>query len=71
MKRNKLLECIGFKFIVNHESKEIHRVNLLTQNCFVKKMKNSVYSTLWSVKRLLKKGYNGCTHCYKSKDTDK
>lgn len=68
MKRNKLLELIGFKFIVNHSSKEIHRVQYLTMNCFIDKMKHSGYATSWKVKRLLKRNYNGCRHCYSTEN---
>lgn len=68
MKRNKFLELIGFKFIVNHESKEIHRVKFLTENCFVDTMVNSGYATARKVKKLLRQNYNGCRHCYKAED---
>lgn len=68
MKRNKLLECIGFKYIVNHSTNEIHRVKFLTENCFVYKMTSAGYATGWKIKRLLKQGYNGCRNCFKSED---
>lgn len=78
MKRNKLLELIGFRFIINNYikvdkegnvvPKEIHRVSNLTPLCGIEKMVSGKYATLWKVKRLTKyhpEAYDGCGHCNK------
>lgn len=67
MKRNKFFELIGFRFIVNHNTKEIHRVKSLTPQCHVDKMTDRGYATKWQVNRLLLRGYDGCNNCYSEK----
>ena len=71
MKRNKFLEAIGFRFIVNHRSGEVHRVGYLTKFCKINVLSSGAYATKWWVKRLMKrsKKYNGCAYCFKAKDT--
>ena len=70
MKRKKFLEWMGFRFIVNHKTKEIHRVKDINKQCMIWLMTNGRYATLWRVKRLMKQDerYNGCKHCYKEED---
>ena len=71
MKRKRILELIGFRFIVNHKTNEIHRVRHITKNCMIQVMTNGRYNTKWRVKKLMKRNerYNGCRYCYKEKDT--
>ena len=69
MKRNKFLELIGYKFIANHNSKEIHRVTGITNQCRLLPMTNAEYCSAKTAKRLIKdSGYNGCRYCYKEAD---
>ena len=72
MKRNKILEWLGFRFIVNHNSGEVHRVDNLQTNCNIEAMTNAGYCTKFRVKKLYKRNekYNGCAKCNKSEDTD-
>lgn len=65
--RNRFLELF-FGYIANHNTKEIHRVKTLTKNCFVAQMSKAGYCNRYRVNRLLKKGYNGCRHCFKEED---
>lgn len=64
MKRNKWLERFGFRYILNHTSKEIHRVSELKIMCRVHLMTNAGYHTKLSqfVARKFK-GYDGCCKC--------
>ena len=69
MKRNKFLELIGYKYIFNHNSKEIHRVTGINSPCRVEYMTNAEYCTTKKAKRLIDNGgYNGCRYCYKEAD---
>ena len=70
MKRNKILEKIGFRFIVNHNSGEVHRVKDLHVNCGIEAMTNAGYCTKFRVKKLYKRDekYNGCYWCNKEED---
>ena len=64
MKRNKVLERIGFRYVLNHNQKEIHRVADLKNNCSITSMSNAGYHTKFS-QFLLRKfaGYDGCKKC--------
>lgn len=64
MKRSKVLELIGFRYILNHGQKEIHRVAELKKNCNVSAMANAGYHTKLSqfIARKLA-GYDGCQKC--------
>jgi hypothetical protein len=66
MKTSKLLERIGFRYILNHDprSLEIHRVADLRHQCNVDSMVNAGYHTKFS-QFIARKffGYNGCWHC--------
>lgn len=70
MKRNNLLERIGFRYILNHNSKEIHRVADLKTNCNVDLMVSAGYHTKLSqfiARKLF--GYDGCQKCNKKHHT--
>lgn len=66
MKRSKMLEIIGFRYILNHNprSKEIHKVKTLKKHCNVVLMKNAGYHTKFS-QYIARKffGYDGCKKC--------
>lgn len=64
MKRNKALERIGFRYILNHNSQEIHRVSELKKICLINEMKNAGYH-MWLSQYIAKrlKGYDGCKFC--------
>jgi len=69
MKRFKLIEKVfGIKFIVNHNSKEIHRIKHLKGVCRTYLMTKAKYASKKKVEKLLKSGYNGCRFCYPEKD---
>lgn len=71
MKRNYFLELIGFGYIVNHGTKEIHRVDRITPACGLHYLRNYGYGTRLYALMLIKWfGYNGCCHCFSEKDTD-
>ena len=64
MERNSLLEMLGFRYILNHNSKEIHRVADLKTNCGVHIMSNAGYHTKFSQFIAIKLfGYDGCAKC--------
>lgn len=69
MKRNRFLEFIGFRYVANHNSMEIHRLKTEHKNCHIEAMTNAGYCTaLWADHLMFFKGYNGCRWCYKEKD---
>lgn len=69
MKRDRLLELAGFRYIANHHSREIHRVDRLTGRCRVERMTWAGYCTRWKARRLSRSGkYNGCRYCNREED---
>lgn len=70
MKRNKLLEAIGFRYILNHNEREIHRVADLRTNCRVELMTDAGYHTKLS-QLIARKffGYDGCQKCNRKHHT--
>lgn len=64
----------GFTFLRNKKSKEIHRLKNVKGACGIGNMnpENAGYCTwLWAHFLVGLRGYNGCAHCWKEKDTDK
>ena len=59
---------LGYKYLVNHNTKEIHVLKEVTTKCRLAMMSNKEVITSRKVKKLLNKGYNGCRHCYKEED---
>jgi hypothetical protein len=71
MKRNKLLEAAGFRYVANHRTLEIHRVENLHVNCKIEKIKHGGYCTwLWHFVLLKVGGYNGCYWCNKKENRE-
>ena len=74
MKRNKIKEFFGFKYVYNTRSKQIHFVDNLQVSCHFNEMKNGVYCSKKKAIKLITKGdvdnikYDGCVHCLKSLD---
>lgn len=66
MKRNYFLEFIGFSHIANMGSKEIHDLEHFSKRCNIDKITNGRY--IWSERRWIKKGFNGCRFCNKKED---
>lgn len=60
------------KYIINHNTKEIHRSTYVTLNCRINEMHPSHREDTnddWRVAQLIRSGYNGCYWCYRSQDT--
>lgn len=60
------------KYIINHNTKEIHRTAYTVPNCRINEIlrehrEDTDYD--WKVAQLIKSGYNGCYWCYRSQDT--
>lgn len=68
MKRSKFLEWIGYKFIANHRTKEVHIASKMTDRCRLIFMRNAEYVSEKRVKKLYESGYNGCRFCNKEND---
>jgi hypothetical protein len=69
MKRDNFLEALGFVYLANHRTKEVHRVSHLHVNCRVGVMTNVGYCTwLWHWVLILLFGYNGCRWCCPERD---
>lgn len=58
------------KFIVNYYSKEIHKKDSKDTRCRINNMTNCAEINDYQMRRLFKKGYNGCCYCNKEYDTD-
>lgn len=69
MKRFKIIEKLfGIKYIVNHNSKEIHKIKNITKVCRTYLMTKANYISKKKAEKLLNSGYNGCCFCYPEKD---
>jgi len=67
MKRNRVLEAMGFRFIANRKTKEIHRVATMhPKRCGLlwANGRNVGYCTLlWALMLMRWFGYDGCAMC--------
>lgn len=64
MKHNILLEILGFRFVVNKRSGEIHDVKHLHKNCNFNFLKRGVYISKKKVNELTKEDINKfCRWC--------
>jgi hypothetical protein len=64
------LRLLGYKYVANLRSKEIHRLDTEFKQCNIPLIRRKKYLrekdlTLW-----LHAGYNGCRFCMKAVDTD-
>ena len=70
MKRCKLLEYFGFRYIINKNTGEIHDLDNEHKNCHIGMMRKAKYITKAKLFKLLKSGKaNGCRYCLKKWDT--
>jgi hypothetical protein len=67
MKVCKIKQIFGYKYIVNHNSKEIHRIKFRTSKCRFSLMKNAVQIRKKDADWLLSEGYDGCKYCWTEK----
>lgn len=68
-----LLSLLGYKYVANKNTKEIHNFLVPHHNCHKDLMarKSKKYLTTKGKNKLLASGeYNGCRWCMKSEDTD-
>lgn len=69
MKRSKFKEnWLGYRYIVNHRSKEIHRVSTITRQCRISMLVRSEYCRKSKMRQYLAMGYNGCSKCFEEED---
>lgn len=69
MTRNKFKEgWLGYKYIVNHRTKEIHSVKEVTSKCRIASLTRAEYIRKGKMESYMKAGYNGCSKCFKDKD---
>lgn len=66
--KNLFTKLLGFKFVINNNTSEIHKLSNLKTNCHVDLMTNKTY--VKKSEELLKNGYNGCRWCYDEANTD-
>lgn len=59
-----------FGYIINHQTKEIHKIKNVSNRCGLINCTNIRYGNWVYIQILLLLGYNGCYHCFKSKNTD-
>ncbi|MHC1780063.1 MAG: hypothetical protein AB9922_07475 [Bacteroidales bacterium] len=72
MKRSKIKEALGFRYIYNPGTKEIHFVKTMTSQCGLQNMTRGRYCTfLFAAMLMAYRNYNGCAHCLPLRDTDK
>lgn len=58
------------KYVVNYHSKEIHSKDSKDTRCRIKNMTNCAEINKFQLRKLLKRGYNGCRYCLPEFDTD-
>jgi hypothetical protein len=65
-KRNKLVEFLGWKYIVNHATKSIHKVTNASERCNFQLMLkcNTEYVRERKMEKLIVMGYDGCGWCF-------
>ena len=63
---------LGYKYLVNDNSMEIHKLNNIHKNCHVPIMnkENTKYIRKSYLKYFLRCNYNGCRWCFKEKHID-
>ena len=70
MKRCRLLEWLGFRFVLNRNTGEIHDLRNEHKNCRIDMMRNLRYIRKRTAVKLIKGGKaNGCRWCLKKWDT--
>ena len=68
IKRNLFIEFFGWRYIVNHNTKEIHRADSTDSRCRFHLMTKCERITKRKLKKLLERGYNGCRWCLQEYD---
>lgn len=59
---------LRYKYIVNHTSKEIHRVSDVTKKCRIGMLRRAEYCRTSRMEKYMAMGYNGCSKCFKERD---
>ena len=70
MERNRFLEWLGFRYVLNKNTGEIHDLRNERRNCRIDMMTNVRYIFKRTAFKLMKVGKaNGCRYCLKRWDT--
>lgn len=65
MKRNRIKEFFGMKYVYNKTSKQIHKIDNLTPICFFESIVDGHYCYKNKALRLIISGpYDGCYYCW-------
>jgi hypothetical protein len=64
------MRLIGYKYVANLNSKEIHRINSKYSQCHLTEIKDRKYLREKQIPLWVQYGYNGCRFCFKEIDTD-
>lgn len=71
MTHNPILEFLGFKYVLNTKSKEIHNVKNLHKNCNFESLKHGKYISKRKMQKLTKDVSKLCRWCNKKKKQNK
>ena len=68
-----IMNFLGYGYVINLRSKEIHRLKTKHSNCRLNQMKRKKYVTkdraMWLMNfPQLGKGWNGCRYCFSERD---
>jgi len=68
-----IMKSLGYGYIANPKSKEIHRLETKHKNCRVEMMRRKRYITKKKAYELINmnpssNGWNGCRYCFPEKD---
>ena len=66
-----IVDLFGFGYVVNHRSREIHKLSEKTSNCkldLVAKHNREYVSRSRALVLIAKMGYNGCRWCWSARD---
>lgn len=61
----KIKKLFGYTYLVNLNTKEIHNLNNVHENCKIDLIANKKMITEKQIQSYFNKGYNGCRWCYK------
>ena len=64
------LTRVGFHYLVNLRSKEIHDLNKRSERCMIHKIKRRLFVPKFIMLLLLNFGFNGCYWCNFEHDND-
>ena len=64
----KLKKLLGYSYVVNLGTREIHNLKNTHSNCSINMLTNKKFIKKKELKNYLNKKFNGCRYCFKLED---